>query len=106
MSTSDPVPHALAHQRWRLRLLVVLCLFTLGAAASLVISLAYGESLVVPSLLWVGVGCVFMARRTVPLRVSAEERPTMARSATWAALALVAYVVVPVVLSQFGPVPG
>ena len=106
MSISHSVPHELVFQRWRLRLLVVLCVFTLGAAASLVISLAYGESLVVPVLLWIGVGCVFMAWRTVPRRISAEERPTMARSATWTALAVVAYVVVPVVLSQTGVVSG
>jgi hypothetical protein len=106
MSTSDPVPDKLVFQRWRVRLLVVLCVFTLGAAASLAISVAYGESLVLPVLLWVGVGCVFMAWRTVPRRIGAEERPTMARSATWTALAVVAYVVVPVVLSQTGVVSG
>ena len=97
---------AAVHQRWRLRLLVVLLVFTLGAVGSLVISLAYGESLVVPLLLWAGVACVAMARHAVPRGVAAEERPSMARSAVWATLAILLYVVVPVVLSQAGLLSG
>lgn len=106
MPLTDRGLQTLVFRRWRLRLLVVLCLFTCGAAVSLAVSLAYGESLVVPLALWAGVGCIFMAWRSVPRRITAEGRPTMARSAIWAVLAVLAYVVVPVVLSQSGVVSG
>ena len=102
MSVPDTAVQAAIHHRWRIRLLVVLAVFALGAAGSLVISLAYGESLVVPMFLWLGVACVAMAWHTVPRGIAAEERPSMARSAMWATLAIVAYVVVPVLLSQAG----
>lgn len=105
MSLPDPV-QAVIHQRWRLRLLVVLVVFTLGAIGSTVISPAYDESLVVQLLLWAGVACVALARHTVPRGVAAEERPSMARSAVWTTLAILFYVVVPVVLSQAGLLPG
>ncbi len=104
MSLPEPV-QAAVHQRWRLRLLVVLLIFTLGAVGSLVISLAYDESLIVPLLLWAGVGCVAMARQTVPRGVAVEERESMARSAVWTTLAILLYIVVPVVLSQAGLLP-
>lgn len=102
MPLPDPALQAAIHHRWRIRLLVVLAVFVLGSVGSLVTSLAYGESLVIPLCLWLGVACVAMAWHTVPRAVAAEERPSMARSAMWAGLAIVAYVVIPVLLSQAG----
>ena len=100
MSLSDDTTQKVLFQRWRLRLLVVAVVLGLGAVVSLVISLAYGESLVVPALLVAGVACLVMAWRSVPRRIEAEERPTMARSAIWVVLGIVLYVVVPVALSN------
>ncbi|QIX28128.1 hypothetical protein ncot_17175 [Nocardioides sp. JQ2195] len=92
---------AAVHRRWRLRLAIAVVLMALGALASTAISAGYGESLVVPVLLWVGVVCIVMAWRSVPHGVRDSERPAMARSAIWTVLGLLAYVVGPLLVSRF-----
>jgi hypothetical protein len=87
------------HARSRLRLTVVLVVLALGAVLSTVTTLAYGGgSPVVPVLLWAGVGCLLLARSSVPR--STRDSAARRRSATWVVLAVLLYVVAPLLVSR------
>ena len=104
-SEEEALGTALFH-RWRVRLAVVVALLVPTAAVSLLLALVHDGPLVVPALLAAGAGCVVRAWRSVPRSLTASERPTMARSAAWAGLGLVLFVVVPVALTRAGVLGG
>ncbi|WP_341229873.1 hypothetical protein [Nocardioides salarius] len=100
MSLQGPEVQVAVVRRWRLLLGVVAGVFAVGAVAALATSLAYDESLLTPVLLVLGTGCVLAARASVPRGLGADERPTMARSAAWVVVAVLLYVVAPVLLGR------
>jgi cell division protein FtsW (lipid II flippase) len=106
MRSLDPEANRMLRARWRTSLGVAAGLMTLFALVSTLVSVAYDETLVVPLLMWAGVGCVVMARRSLPHRVTPEERPALGRTAAWIVLALLSFFVLPLVLDRLGAVPG
>ncbi|CAA9399385.1 MAG: hypothetical protein AVDCRST_MAG60-1996 [uncultured Nocardioides sp.] len=92
--------HAAIATRWRARLLVVIAVLALGALVATIIAVAYGESLLTPVLLWLGVGALVLALLQLPRSLTPGERPRMAASAAWLIAGIVLYVVVPMLVSQ------
>jgi hypothetical protein len=87
-------------RRWRLSLALVVVVCAVGCAISWVVSLAYGESLVVPVLLALGTGCFVMARRSIPATLTAGDRAALGASAGWVVVGILVFLVGPVALSS------
>lgn len=94
------------HARWRMSLTVAVVLMAATAVMSTALTLGYDGSPVVPVCLWVGVFWIVLARRSVPKGVRAEDVPDMRRSGVYVVWALVCFLLLPVLLTNLGLVPG
>jgi hypothetical protein len=63
-----------------------------------------GGSWVFAASMWAGVGCLFLAWRSVPRGVDPAERPAMARTAGWIVLAVLVAFGLPIILVNLGVV--